>query len=117
MTFCVPKSGSGVPPPNPMKAASYPPFAYVGGGQPFGQEKRLLSRTPKLTKTTLAAMLTDVSEFVMICAHCLLKGLDVGAMSVIENSACCGVDAAIAGSGKTEKTMTNVTTPKSAPFA
>jgi hypothetical protein len=38
-------------------------------------------------------------------------------MSVIENSACCEEVAANAGSGNAEKTRTNVTIPKSAPFA
>jgi hypothetical protein len=52
-----------------------------------------------------------------MAAHCLLSGFDVGAMSVIENNACCGVLAAIAGSGNAENTRMNVTAPKSAPFA
>jgi hypothetical protein len=62
-------------------------------------------------------MPTDCNEFVMMAAHCLLVGFEVGAMRVMENKACCDDVAAKAGSGKAEKTSTNVTAARSAPLA
>ncbi len=55
------------------------------------------------------------NEFWMICAHCLLTGLEVGAISVIEKY---GAFAAFAiGTGTAEKTRMNAKTPSIMPFA
>jgi len=60
-------------------------------------------------------MLAETNEFWMICAHCLLTGLEVGAMRVIEKY---GAEAAFAtGTGTTEKTRMNANRPSIMPVA
>jgi hypothetical protein len=59
--------------------------------------------------------LLETNEFWMIWAHCLLTGLDVGAVSVMEKY---GAAAAFAiGTGTTENTSMKAKSPRRIPLA
>jgi hypothetical protein len=60
-------------------------------------------------------MLTDWYEFVMIAAHCLLTGFEVGARTVMEKRGC--VAAAAGWIGTAEKTRMKAIEARSAPDA